>query len=69
MPALLDIPRRPAEPADQEVAQPFLRTCQVFLRIHRAKDRIVGYLRVERANQPRKAVFANRLVDLFFSHA
>src|SRR5262245_59240594 len=68
MPALLDVARRPAEPADQEVAKPLFGARQILFRIHRPENWIVRDLRVERANEAREAVVADGFVDVLLGH-
>ena len=64
--ALLHVALRTAEAADQELPQPFLCAVQIVFGIHRPENLVTGHLRVERADQSRKAVFADLLVDLTF---
>jgi hypothetical protein len=66
MAALLDIARRPAKTAHQEVAQPLFGTGEIVRRIHRAEHLIGRDLGVKRAHQTRETLFANPFVDLFF---
>ena len=60
VPALLDVARRAAEPSDEKVAQPLLGAGQIVRRIHRPENRIGRHLRVERADETREAVLADR---------
>ena len=53
---------------DQKVAQPFLRSRQIFCRIHGAQNRIIGDLCVEGAYEAGESFFADGVVDLFFVH-
>ena len=64
MAALLDVPRRPAEATDQEVAQPFFGTSQLVGGIHRSENVIVRHLRIKRAHESGEAVLANARIDL-----
>ena len=65
MPALGDVPRRPAEPADEKIAQPLFGTGEIIGRIHGPQHLVAWDLRVERADEAREAVFADTRVDLF----
>jgi hypothetical protein len=64
--ALFDVAWRPAEAADEEVAQPRLGAHEILGRIHRAQHVVVRHLLVEGAHQPGEAVFADASVDLLF---
>ncbi len=64
MAALLDVARRTAEAADQEVAQPFFGAGQIVRRIHRPENVVGRHLRVERAHEAGEAVLADARVDL-----
>ena len=66
MPALLDVARRPAEPADQEVAEALLGASQAAGRIHRAEDVVGGNLLVESSDETMEAFFADGGVNLMF---
>jgi hypothetical protein len=62
MPALGDIPLRPAEAADQELAEPVFRPLEVVFRVHHPEDVVLGHLRIEGPDQPLEAVFADYAV-------
>jgi hypothetical protein len=68
MAARFFIPTRPAEAADEKIAEPLFGAGQVFLRIHRPENVVAGHLRVERRHQSLKAVFADPRVDVAFGH-
>ena len=64
--ALFDVPRRPAEAADEKITQPRLGARQVLRRVHRAQHVIGRDLGVERADQASEPVLSDPFVDLFF---
>ena len=66
MAALFDIAWRSAKAADQEVAQPNLRACEIVGRIHGTEHLVVGNLCIKRAHETGEALFANACVDLLF---
>ena len=68
VPALLDVACRPAEAADEEIAQTDFRSGHVVGRIHRPQDVVARDLRVEGAHEPREPLLADAIVDLEFVH-
>ena len=65
-PRLLDIAHGPAESPDQEIAEPLFRVREIFRRIHRAQNIVVGNLAIESRNEPLKALFPDDAVDPVF---
>ena len=59
-----DVAQRPAEPADQEIAQTFFSAGEIVGRVHRAQNVVGGDLPVERGDETMKAVFAHDGVDV-----
>lgn len=66
MTALLDVAWRPAEAADEEVAQPLFGAGQVVCGIHWPQDVVRGHLRVEGSHEPGEAFLADTRIDLIF---
>ena len=64
MAALLDVARGPAKAANQEITKPDFCSREVLGRIHRSKDVVVRYLRIESANEAGEAVLADTRIDL-----
>src|SRR5215831_16339252 len=68
MSTLLNVPRRPAESADQEIAQPLLCSREIFGRVHRTEDVVCRNLGVKGSDQPAKSVFADEFVNAGVVH-
>ena len=60
MAALLDVAQRPAEAADEEIAQPLFGAREVVGRVQRPEDIVVWHLPVEGGDQAGETVLANR---------
>jgi len=67
MPALFQIPLRPAEPVDQKIAQPLLRPRHILRRIHRPQQFVPRYLPVKRPHQTLEPVLADQRINLQFA--
>jgi hypothetical protein len=65
MAALLDVARRPAKAADEEVTQPLFGASKVLRRVHRTQHLVTRHLSIKCAHQTLKSVFTNARVDLF----
>ena len=67
MAALFDVPRGPAESADQEIAQPLLGPGQIIRWIHRPEHLVPGHLRIERPHEAGETLLADARVDLLLT--
>ncbi len=68
VPALLDVPGRPAETEDQKFAQTFLGAREIVRRIHPAQHVVVRNLAVEGCHQPAEAILAYERIKILIVH-
>ncbi len=66
MTALFHVACRPAEPADQEIAEPLLGPGEIFGRIHRTENVIGGHLPIEGPDEALKAVLPDEGINVVF---
>jgi hypothetical protein len=64
--ALLDVARRPAEAANEKIAQSLFGPGQILWRVHRAQHVVVRHLGIEGTDQPAEPLLTDPCVDLFF---
>ena len=68
MPTLFDVPLRPAEPVNQEIAKALFRAREVVGRIHRPEHIVFWNPAIERGHDTRDPLFAHFSKDVLLVH-